>query len=924
MFRTLFVSKNNRPLLATLIVTFLFGIILTGSVSAQEEGATAGEPVVLINQISSDSFPQVVVNVSVTDEYGVPLVSLADSQFLIFEDNGQVAPEKIKIETVPARELRLVLAFDLSTSAQSLADMKAAAIGLLNTIGPRDRVAIISFQDAVKVELDFTNNKNELQYIIGQLQPQGNQTRLNEAALGAVSMLNDFSSGRKGAILMTDRVDTGSSVTAEQVNASARLAGVPLFVVGFGGGVQQSTLESMTRLTGGRAEVMSSSAGLSAALQTVAILLRQSYNVTFLSGLVADNLEHQLSVGVDNQGSVSQPAEGQFLAKSNAIAATLVGFSDGDIVQGVVDLKVQVTASAPLASVEYFLNDKLLANVTKAPFNFIWDSGLYESGSYALAAKATDIAGNAGQTEVVVTVVPSVLIVNSTITPEEVTVGDQMEIVADLFPQSEVASVEFLLDGSVLKTDDTAPYSVSVNTRSYSAGTRLVSVQAAGKAGQVGEEIVEIEFLSPAPLTALGWRLGYDGDLAQDWPGIAIRAGQIFIGILLIMAIVLFTLILIKRISTALRRIKPRKNRLKIYNTGNSRSRYQLRAQEATGFLKLEFAATSGVQLQQPDVAFSADAGPISSDHSAYAPPGSAAAAPSFIAPPAAGAPTAAIPSAQREAAPPAPGQLDVSVPSVNVDGASKKAKGAAKFTQNIADVLESVGMMLPGAVGNSLLQASREMRQAGNTAGMVAAQPQQMGKAAESVQKKAGKVSAAVPQGMPQGMQPSAVGAIPGAGAAPVMAPAPSVPMQPPTVQMGMSGGVSTPAPSQVPSSPQQAGPQAGGSSGLFAGWVQTAFIDPGDSVDIDLIITPNQRDKSKDCIFEITSKSIEQEHLKPVVEQGKIHISAIPFIQRTILPFLISLLLITISFVLIVFIAYFITFVDITTWPAFSSIVG
>ena len=29
-----------------------------------------------------------------------------------------------------------------------------------------------------------------------------------------------------------------------------------------------------------------------------------------------------------------------------------------------------------------------------------------------------------------------------------------------------------------------------------------------------------------------------------------------------------------KRISTALRRIKPRKNQLKIYNTGNTRSRW--------------------------------------------------------------------------------------------------------------------------------------------------------------------------------------------------------------------------------------------------------------------------------------------------------------------------------------------------------------
>ena len=101
----------------------------------------------------------------------------------------------------------------------------------------------------------------------------------------------------------------------------------------------------------------------------------------------------------------------------------------------------------------------------------------------------------------------------------------------------------------------------------------------------------------------------------------------------------------------------------------------------------------------------------------------------------------------------------------------------------------------------------------------------------------------------------------------------------------------------------------------------MQTEFIEPGESVSIDLIITPNQRDKSKDCTFEITSKSIEQEHLKPVVEQGKIHISAIPFIQRTILPFLISLMLLTIAVVLIVFIAYFITFVDITTWPFFGS---
>ena len=112
----------------------------------------------------------------------------------------------------------------------------------------------------------------------------------------------------------------------------------------------------------------------------------------------------------------------------------------------------------------------------------------------------------------------------------------------------------------------------------------------------------------------------------------------------------------------------------------------------------------------------------------------------------------------------------------------------------------------------------------------------------------------------------------------------------------------------------------KAGALNGLFSGWVQTDFVDPGESISIDLVITPSQRDKSKDCTFEITSKSIEQEHLKPVIEQGKIHISAIPLIQRTILPFLISVLLITMMILFVTAIVYFITFVDITTWPAFS----
>jgi hypothetical protein len=100
----------------------------------------------------------------------------------------------------------------------------------------------------------------------------------------------------------------------------------------------------------------------------------------------------------------------------------------------------------------------------------------------------------------------------------------------------------------------------------------------------------------------------------------------------------------------------------------------------------------------------------------------------------------------------------------------------------------------------------------------------------------------------------------------------------------------------SQVPANGRQ--PRANG-------WAQTPFIDPGEQLAIDMLITPIEKPyRTQPYMFTVLSKTIEQENSSLITEAGSIEMPGVSRLRRLI-PYLIYIILMMIVTVVVIYLA-------------------
>jgi Ca-activated chloride channel homolog len=149
----------------------------------------------------------VTMPVSVLDRDGRFVSGLRERDFKIFEDGVE---QKIEYFQSVDQPFTVVMLIDVSPSTQfRMAEIHSAAIAFVDQLRPGDRVAVIAFDEYVRVLTPATNNRAQIRSAIRQAN-FGNGTSLYEAV---GSVLNDHLrkiDGRKAVVLFTDGVDTTS------------------------------------------------------------------------------------------------------------------------------------------------------------------------------------------------------------------------------------------------------------------------------------------------------------------------------------------------------------------------------------------------------------------------------------------------------------------------------------------------------------------------------------------------------------------------------------------------------------------------------------------------------------------------------------------------------------------------------------------
>jgi Mg-chelatase subunit ChlD len=228
-------------------------ILAAGAAPAEVADFRLGQAV----QASGDS---VRAYLDVWDEESNAVATLGTNEL-----SATLGGEAMQIETVlPFRDsgegIAYVFAVDISRSLSPahFDGIRRALETWIGRLGPRDRAALVSFGDVSRVVVDFTDDRARLASGLAALGPTDGTTVLFQALRDSIelsSRRDPSLPARRALVVLSDGLDEGSGLTAEDVLVELRERPLPVYAVGFGGPARRESLDLLLRLatnSGGR------------------------------------------------------------------------------------------------------------------------------------------------------------------------------------------------------------------------------------------------------------------------------------------------------------------------------------------------------------------------------------------------------------------------------------------------------------------------------------------------------------------------------------------------------------------------------------------------------------------------------------------------------------------------------------------------
>jgi VWFA-related protein len=150
------------------------------------------------------------------------VTDLTQSDFTVYEDG---VAQEIALFAAVDEPFSVALVLDCSGSARAQLDrIKLAAHAFVDQLRPSDRVAVVTFDDEVRVMTGLTSDRAALRRAVDAIVP-GAFTQVYEAVHTVASDVLGSVEGRKAAILFTDGVDTASAIADFDDSLNAIVAG---------------------------------------------------------------------------------------------------------------------------------------------------------------------------------------------------------------------------------------------------------------------------------------------------------------------------------------------------------------------------------------------------------------------------------------------------------------------------------------------------------------------------------------------------------------------------------------------------------------------------------------------------------------------------------------------------------------------------
>lgn len=246
------------------------------------------------------------ITATVTDKDGHLVAGLDRGVFEIFEDGERQAVTQFTRQRVP---ISVSVLLDISDSmyGQRVKDARAAVEHFLfDLLDPKDdEYSIVAFNHQAHVLTGWTDTPQVVRRALDSLRPSGG-TAVYDAVLQALPLVAHRRRQRAALLIISDGADTASTASLRDVRSALFRSDVFAYAIAIdppdtraiNGRVNLEALQTLTGETGGRVEVVRTTADLVTATARIAEELNSQYVLGYISPRGADGQFHSIRVRV--------------------------------------------------------------------------------------------------------------------------------------------------------------------------------------------------------------------------------------------------------------------------------------------------------------------------------------------------------------------------------------------------------------------------------------------------------------------------------------------------------------------------------------------------------------------------------------------------------------------------------------------------
>ena len=298
----------------------MLGAAVTLGAEGRQPATPQTQPPITDNKLFRSEIEITSVTATVTDKDGHLVHDLPREAFEVYEDGLRQTITQFTRDRVP---IGLGVLLDISDSMYGgrIQDARTAVDRFLfDLLDPADEFFLLAFNHAPRALTGWTREQHDVQRALAALKPSGG-TAIYDAIADALPIVARRSRQRAALLVISDGADTASTATLRDIRSALLRSDAFVYAIAIDSPertpintrINPQALREITNESGGRTEVVQSSAEIADATARIAEELNSQYLLGFTSAKGADGQYHSLRVRVP-QGEYRVRARNGYVA----------------------------------------------------------------------------------------------------------------------------------------------------------------------------------------------------------------------------------------------------------------------------------------------------------------------------------------------------------------------------------------------------------------------------------------------------------------------------------------------------------------------------------------------------------------------------------------------------------------------------------